>query len=73
MSIESIVKMLETLCYYKDVEITHTFSRDELPLLKVCYVKNTETLQITFLQSQTVDCYEDVEEAASIIEKLINE
>lgn len=72
MSIDSIIKMLETLCYYKDVEITHTFSENELPLLKVCCVKNTETMQMTFIQSQTVEYYEDVQEAAAIIEKSIN-
>ena len=72
MSIDSIIKMLEMLCYYKDVEITHTFSKDNLPLLKVCCVKNTETLQVTFIQSQTIEYHEDVKEAAALIEKSIN-
>jgi ribosomal protein L7Ae-like RNA K-turn-binding protein len=72
MSFDSIKKMLEMLCYYKGVEITHTFSKDGLPLLKVCCLKNTGTLQVTFIQNQTIEYYEDVEEVSSIIEKLIN-
>lgn len=72
MSFAHIKEMLEMLCYYHNVEITHTFSKDKKPLLKVFCIENTEILQVTFIESQMTEEYKDVEEAASIIEKLIN-
>ncbi|MCM3789370.1 hypothetical protein M3221_13270 [Domibacillus indicus] len=72
MSIDSIKTMLETLCYYKDVEVTHTFSKDEQPLLKISYVKNTDTLKVAFIQNEAIEYYENVEEAACIIGKRID-
>lgn len=73
MSLAHIKEMLKTLCYYNNVEITHTFSKGGQPFLKVCCLKNTKTLQVTFVECQTIEYYEDITEAASIIEKLINE
>lgn len=55
MSIDSTKMMLETLCYYKEVEITHTFSKDEQPLLKVSCMKNAETLKVAFIQNETIE------------------
>ncbi|MEM1504963.1 hypothetical protein RG959_16295 [Domibacillus sp. 8LH] len=72
MSIDSIKTMLETLCYYKDVEITHTFSKDEQPLLKISCVKNTDTLKVAFIQNETIEYYENAKEAACIIGKLVD-
>ena len=72
MSFDHIKETLETLCYYKDVEITHTFSKDGQPLISVCCVKPTETIQITFVQSQNIEYYENVAEATSLIKKVIN-
>ncbi|OES46020.1 hypothetical protein BA724_16780 [Domibacillus iocasae] len=73
MSVNNIKNQLKTLCYYNNCEITHTFSKDGHPFLKVCCLKNTKTLQVTFVACQTIEYYEDVTKAASIIEKLINE
>ncbi|WNS79385.1 hypothetical protein RRU94_17765 [Domibacillus sp. DTU_2020_1001157_1_SI_ALB_TIR_016] len=73
MSFDHIKEMLETLCYYKDVDIIHTFNKDEEPLLKVSCVKNTKTLQLAFIQNQTIEYYEDVEEAAFIIGEIIDQ
>ncbi|WNS78449.1 hypothetical protein RRU94_00295 [Domibacillus sp. DTU_2020_1001157_1_SI_ALB_TIR_016] len=72
MLIDSTKMMLETLCYYKEVEITHTFSKDEQPLLKTSCVKNTDTLKVAFIQNETIEYYENVEEALCIIGKLID-
>jgi len=72
MSLKHIKEMLNTLCYYNTVEITHTFSRNGQAFLKASCLRNTETIQFTFVKSQTIEYYDDVEEAASVIEKLIN-
>ncbi|WP_050182146.1 hypothetical protein [Domibacillus robiginosus] len=73
MSLNHIKEMLKTLCYYNTVEITHTFSKNGQDFLKASCKKNTETIQLTFVECQTIEYYDDVEEAASVIEKLINE
>lgn len=73
MSLKHINEMLKTLCYYNTVEITHTFSKNGQAFLKASCKKNTETIQLSFVESQTIEYYDDTEEAAAIIEKLINE
>ena len=73
MSLAHIEEMLKTLCYYNNVEITHTFRKGDQPFLNVCCLKNTKTLQVTFVECQAIEYYEDITEAASIIEKRINE
>ncbi|WP_046173566.1 hypothetical protein [Domibacillus indicus] len=73
MSLKHIKEMLETLCYYNAVEITHTFSKNEQAFLKASCKKNTETIQLTFLKSQEIKYYDDIDEAAAVIAELINE
>ncbi|MEM1505922.1 hypothetical protein RG959_21220 [Domibacillus sp. 8LH] len=73
MSLSRIKEMLKTLCYYNTVEITHTFSKYGQDFLKVNCEKNTEAIQLTFVECQTIKYYDDAEEAASVIEKLIND
>jgi len=65
--------MLKMLCYYNTVEITHTFSKKGQAFLKASCKQNTETIQLTFVQSQAIEYYDDIEEAAAVIEELINE
>lgn len=73
MSLKHLKEMLKMLCYFNSVEITHTFSKNGQAFLKASCKKNTETIQLTFVESQTIEYYDDVEEAAAVIEELINE
>lgn len=72
MSLDKLKETLEILRYYNTVEITHTFKRDEQPLISVCCLRNTTIIQVTIIENQTVQYYDCVEEAAAIIDELIN-
>ncbi len=71
MSIEYKKEMLQLLRYYNNVDITHTFSKNGQPVASVSCLKNTNTLQITFFNNHTVEKYETIEEAVTVIETLI--
>lgn len=72
MYLDHVKDVLKTLCYYNSVEITHTFNKNGEAFLKVNCKKNTETIQLTFVQSQAIEYYEDHEEAALVILELID-
>lgn len=72
MSLDTLRDLLETLCCYNTIDITHTFDKDEQSIASVCCLKNTSTIQVTMFETQSIEQYENVEEAASVIEKLIN-
>jgi hypothetical protein len=71
MSFESIKEILETVCFYNTVNITQTFSKAEKALFTVVCVKNTSTLEVKNLQTQKVEYFDSVEEAAVVIERNI--
>ena len=73
MSKESLIQMLKTLCQYNNVEIQHTFSKNEQPLITIKCIKNTNTIEITNHKSQTIELFDSVEESAQVIQLLINE
>ena len=73
MSLDHVRDLLETLRCYNKIDITHTFEKDEKSIASVCCIKNTSTLQVTMFETQSTKQYENVEKAASVIEKLINE
>lgn len=70
MSKENIKAMLEFIRYYKDVGITYTIHSREQELALVSCIKNTNTIQVTMIETQTVDYYENILEAANAIEKI---
>lgn len=72
MSKESLIKILKTLCDYNTVEIQHTFGTNEKPLITVRCIKNTSTIEITYLESQTIELFDSIEESAEVIQLLIN-
>ncbi|WKA56649.1 hypothetical protein [Planococcus shixiaomingii] len=72
MTIESIKNLLTTICQYNTVRITQTFTKDEVDWIQVRCVPNTSTLELTYLQTETIEKYDSVEEAANIIEKSIS-
>lgn len=65
--------MLKTLCEYNNVEITHTFSTDEIPVIKVRCVKNTSIIEITNFIDNTVKLSDNIEKTAEEIQLFINE
>lgn len=72
MSLDSLQDLLETLCSYNTIEITHTFEKDERPIASVCCLKNTSIIQVTMIETQDIEQYENIEEAAKAIKKLIH-
>ena len=73
MSKEGLIIMLKNLCEYNNVEITHTFSSNEQPVMKVRCLKHTRTIEITNLKNNTVKLSDNIEESAESIQLLINE
>ena len=73
MSIESLMKMLKTLCEYNNVEITHTFTSNEQPVMTIRCLKHTRTIEITNLKNNTVKLSDSLEESAEFIQLLIIE
>ena len=72
MSFESIKMMLEFMRQYKNTEIIYTFKNNNRPVALV-RLKNIGIIQIVFPQlPHEISCYDDVDEAASVIDKLIN-
>ena len=72
MSKENLLDMLETLCKYNNVEIKHTFSLQGQPQVVVSCLKNTRTIEIHNLVSNTIMLYDDLEIAAEAIHLLTN-
>ncbi|MCP3763790.1 hypothetical protein NLX67_15555 [Domibacillus sp. A3M-37] len=72
MSLESLQDLLETLCSYNTIDITHTFEKDEQPIASVCCLRATSIIQVTMCEVQSVKQYENIEEAAIAINKLMN-
>ncbi len=72
MSLDSLKDLLGTLCSYNMIDITHTFEKDGQSIASVCCLKNTSTIEVTMIQTQSVEQYETVDEAAIVIERLVN-
>ncbi|OAH58338.1 MULTISPECIES: hypothetical protein [Bacillaceae] len=72
MSLDSLKDLLGTLCSYNTIDITHTFEKDGQSIASVCCLKNTSTIEVTTIQTQSVEQYETVDEAAIVIERLVN-
>lgn len=72
MSKESLVTMLKTLLKYNEVQIEHTFRMNDQPQITVKCVKGTHTIEITYLDSQTIHLFDNLEEAAEAIQLIIN-
>jgi len=64
--------MLETLCQYNNVEMTHTFSSNEQPVITVRCLNQTRTIEITNLKNNTVKLFDNIEESAEAIQLLRN-
>lgn len=72
MSFDHIKETLETICFFKDVDITHTFSRNDEPLLHVQFAEETQKIQITWSQTNKTELYNDVYKAAEVIQEFVS-
>ena len=60
MSKESILRIINTFYEFKHIEITHTFSLNEEPILTMRYIKNTDTIELTNLSDNTVQLFKNL-------------
>ncbi|RFU66586.1 hypothetical protein [Peribacillus glennii] len=78
MSQDQIEKMLEQLCYFKDVGITHTFSQNQKPILSVIcitldnQIEITQAFRIRYIERQTTKIYGNVKSTALAINEAIS-
>ncbi|HZG72722.1 MAG TPA: hypothetical protein VEY51_14385 [Chondromyces sp.] len=73
MSLDYTKTMLETMRYYSDCHITQTFSKNQRELLCVCYIKETNFFEITYIETPVTETYFNIESAALAIEKAMND
>lgn len=72
MSFESIKMMLEFMRHHRHTEIIYTFKNNNHPVALVS-LKNIGIIQIVCSQlPDEISYYHDADEAASVINKLIN-
>ncbi|WP_142828493.1 hypothetical protein [Planococcus soli] len=69
MNKENIQMLLETICQYNTVRITQIFAKDDTEWIRVKCIPDTHMLEMTYLQTETVECYESVKEAVEVISK----
>ncbi|ETP70030.1 hypothetical protein AC739_05670 [Planococcus glaciei] len=72
MSYESIKDLLETVRYYHTVNIEQSFHRGDQAYISVKCLKNTRTLELTYIDSKAIVLYESIEDAALAIYEAIN-
>lgn len=74
MTIEHVKNLLSTLCYFSEVDITHTFTSNGIRILKLrCLTINSQQIfQLTYPDRDIVDSYSDIAEAAKVITNLIS-
>ncbi|RLQ91211.1 hypothetical protein [Planomicrobium sp. Y74] len=72
MKINHISDLLSTICQYNNVRITQTFTLETQDLIIARCVPNTTILELTFLETSTVEHYTTIEEAAVVIDLQLN-
>lgn len=71
MKKESIRSLLETICEYNNVRITQTFTKENVDQILVKCVPNTQVLELTYLQTGTIEQYQSATEAAEVIHQAL--
>ncbi|WP_110927054.1 hypothetical protein [Bacillus massiliglaciei] len=74
MSSDPVKKMLAELCYFNEVDITHTFSIEGKPCMEVmCSSGHTSPyiFQLTNLRDCHTETYQDIDEAAKAIKDVL--
>lgn len=72
MTLTQIKHMLETLMYYRDCQITHTFSHNQEQFVSVCYFKETNAYQINQISHKISETLYDIDSAALVLNKHLN-
>ncbi|MFD1863518.1 hypothetical protein [Planococcus chinensis] len=67
MKLQSIEKLLETVCRFNYVKITQVFTRQDIDWVSVRCVPSTSTLELTYLTTGEVECFASVAEAAHAV------
>lgn len=73
MSLESIKELLKTVRYYNTVNIVQSFYRGDEVYIVVKCIKNTRTLEVTYVDTQAVEHYECADEAAVAIHEALQQ
>ncbi|WP_409304891.1 hypothetical protein [Peribacillus sp. SCS-155] len=72
MAINQIKNMLHDLIHYKDTEITHIYSRYEVPFsVTLKKGENSHRFVITFMEDEDAELVADLETAARVIDELM--
>ncbi|AOH56608.1 hypothetical protein ABE28_019750 [Peribacillus muralis] len=74
MKNEHVKNLLSELCYFDEVDITHTFSVDGIRILQVkCLnIDSQHIFELTYPDSDIVDFHSDIAEAEKAITSIIS-
>ncbi|MFJ7756341.1 hypothetical protein ACQKGI_23720 [Peribacillus muralis] len=74
MTNEHVKNLLSELCYFDELDITHTFSFNGIRILQVkCLnIDSQQMFELTYPDSDIVDFYSDIAEAAKAIKSIIS-
>ncbi|AQQ53393.1 hypothetical protein [Planococcus lenghuensis] len=72
MELNNIKELLMTISQYHTVNITQTFSKTGEDWIVVKCMPETRVLELTYIQTQTVEHHTSIDEAATIIARQIN-
>lgn len=72
MELKNIKELLITVSQYHTVTITQTFSKTGEDWISVRCMPETKVLELTYLQTQTVEHHISIDEAANVIARQIN-
>jgi uncharacterized protein YkuJ len=72
MRYDAIEELLKTVSFYNTVNITQTFSKDGEPFITVKAGKVKNLLELSYVESGEIICFEDIPAAAEAIEEMLN-
>lgn len=72
MDLKNIILLLTTITQRNTVTITQSFSKAGEEWINVRCLPDTRTLELTFLQTNTVEHHTTIFEAAKVIDEQIN-
>lgn len=68
MKINHISQLLSTICQYNNVRITQTFTLEGQDIITARCVPNTTVLELSFLETDTIERFNSIEEAAAVVD-----
>ena len=64
-----ICELLSTICQYNNVRITQTFTLEGQDIIIARCVPNTMVLELSFIENDTVEHFNSIEDAADVVDK----